>query len=270
MLHEVGSKAQVGAAPSKVSETDLFGITTATMEVFMPSGFTCIIRESTGEDEDLLSRMKDTQDGTAMHNYLANIIIGGDKYPAPVSASTVATWKVRDIYYLLYKARILTHGKEVFFDHTFEDGTSIRVKENLDRYDVDLTKGPDQEIPKGAITPYKDDADYAQAVTASGKKYRFKFLTGQDELKSLTLDTSNLSINDKLRMRDFQLQDAHGKWHVIERFNILSARDTSEIRSKLDKIDPEFMLISDVKHPSKPSKEEVSLFAVPGFFFPQS
>jgi hypothetical protein len=273
MLHEVGKGAQVRGATSNVNETDLFGISYATEEICMPSGFLCTIRESNGEDEDLLSRMKDTQDGTAMHKYLANIITQCEKYPI-ISDKVIATWRVRDIYYLLYRSRLLTHGNEVFFDHTFQDGTSVRMKEYLSVYDVNLNieKPPvfnQAGYDRRKIQPYTIDTDYAQATTSTGKVYRFKLLTGEDEIKSLGLDSMNLSINDKMRLRGFELKDSAGNWRVIERFNVLSARETSEIRATLDRIDPEFMLICELKHPSKPIKEEVSLFAVPGFFFPQ-
>lgn len=244
------------------------------LTITMPSGFKASVRETNGEDEDIVSKLGDNKEGNALYKYLAGIIMVDDK---PVSLEEMLKWKVRDIYYGIMKTRIFTHGSKVVFDHTFESGLTKTFIEDLGFYDWDLSnkeKWPPQLDEEGyderVIQPYRTPGDWAEGETSSKKRFRFKYLTAEDEIKSTGMRVDDLTINDKLRIREFQLFMSTQTWQKIERFNILSSKDMSEIRTTLERVDPEFNFITTFPNPDTGRQEQQTLLAVPGFFFPRA
>lgn len=243
------------------------------LDVVTPEGFSVTIREWNGEDEDAISKLKDNDDGTAVYKFLSGVVIAVNGVKSVLDWKDVAKWKVRTIYYLLYKSRVFTYGTKLAWEHAFENGEKHPFIEDLAKFDWDLgkdhppTKGQEGYSPD-IIQPYKTTTEWVESTTSTQKKYRFKLLTGEDELMNRGLDVTNLSINDKLRIRSFQL-NLNGSWVQVERFNVLRAIETNEIRNKVDELDGEFNLLTTVKTP-KGVTEQISLIATPDFFFPQS
>lgn len=242
--------------------------------ISMPSGFKASVRETNGDDEDIVSKLRDNKEGNALYKYLANIIQVDDK---PVSFEEIIKWKVRDIYYAIMKSRMLSHGNKVVFEHTFE-GTSEEKTfiEDLGFYDWDLggdelpSQLGEEDYDPRIIQPYRHPGDWIESETSSKKKYRFKYLTGELELKTRGMMVDDLSINDKLRLREFQLYMVSGNWQPIMKFNILTSKEMAEIRTTLEKVDPEFTLSCKLPHPQGGRAEEITLLGVPGFFFPRA
>lgn len=257
---------------SNVNETDFMGGAGTTYDITLPSGKSIKMRERNGDDEDVISRTKDARDGMSIPNFLSKLIMN-----EPTPPSTILKWKVRDKYYLLFKERLFTWGNEITFDHKFSDGETYNFTEDLSKFDWDFTD-PNAKAPaKGEkgyeaarILPYDSDKPVMEGRTSSGKNFRMKYLTSELENKSLAKDQDSLSINDKIRIREFELQDAKGNWHRIEVFNMLSARDMQEIRKLLLEKDGDFDLTVEVKHPNKNIIELVSLMNLPDFFFQQA
>ena len=245
----------------------------ATKTIPMPGGFKITIREINGDDEDKLSKLSDSKDGSAMHKFLAGIIIGNSVTPdKKVTEEDIAGWRVRDKYYALYWAVRHSHGDKVTFRHIFEDGTECGFDEDLKKFDWDFTKGTPPKLgEKGydskIIQPYPE-SEFVTGTTSSGKEYRFRYLTGIDELNTLGKNPDELSINEKLRIRGFEAKGAGGTWLALQNFASFSARDMKEIRATLEKEDPEFNLNVQVTHPKTGRKEVASLFSNPDFFFP--
>lgn len=263
-----------------VGETSMFN-EAPRLVITMPSGFKASVRETNGDDEDIVSKLRDNKEGNALYKYLANIILVDDK---PVSLEEIIKWKVRDIYYGIMKTRMFTHGNQVVFEHTFEGGTEKTFIEDLGFYDWDL--GSEEMDEKGKlkkwppqlgepgyderiIQPYRYPGDWVETETSTKKKYRFKYLTGELELKTQGMMMDDLAINDKLRLREFQLYMVTGNWQSIERFNILTSKEMAEIRTTLERVDPEFNLMCRLPHPDGGRAEELTLLGKTGFFFPR-
>ena len=185
-------------------EAAVFGmIDGPVLDVKTPDGFTVTIREWNADDEDAISKLKDNDDGTAVYKFLAGIILYVEGSPVKLTWQDVAKWRVRTIYYLLFKSRIFTYGTKVMWDHKFRDGETVAQVEDLKKYDFDLSKGnPPKKGELGysehVIQPYATTDHWVESQTSTGKKYRWKHRKGEDELATRNMDPNNLSINDKL------------------------------------------------------------------------
>lgn len=256
-----------------VGETSMFD-KAPRLVITMPGGFKASIRETTGEDDDIVSRLGDNKEGTALYKFLQNVILVDDK---PVPFEELLKWKVRDIYYGIMKTRMFTHGSQVVFEHTFSGDITKTFTEDLGFYDWDLSDTqnyPPQLGEEGfdarVIQPYRLAGEWVEGLTKSQKKYRFRYLTAKDEIKTLGIKADDLTINDKLRIREFQIYLDNGSWTTVERFNILTSRDMAEIRTVLDKTDPEFTMITRLTDPTTQAIVELPLLGVTGFFFPRA
>jgi len=252
-----------------MNESEMFG--KPNVETFtLPSNKKVSIRERNGEDEDVLSKLQNNTDGLAFDLFLQAIIIDYDG-KGRLTLDEVRAFRIRDKYYLLYKSRVQSLGKEIEFKHTFQ-GTQepIFFTEDLSIFDADLSKELLGDLRKEQIHPYATNpADNRFSFTiSSGKECRMEYLTSFQESKVLEKETSQLSINEKLRIRSFELKDSNGVWRKIERFNLLLSKEMIEIRKKLEEFDSEFGLLIKIKHPNKGMVEEVSLFLYEDFFFP--
>lgn len=262
-------------APSHVNEMDAFRMG-PTEDVVCPSSMPVTIRERNGDDEDILSKLKDNKSTAAMHKFLAAIIVN-----PKLTFEDVAKMRVKDKYYLMFKSRIQSLGYEVNFDHTFTDGDektkTVNFDEDLSNYDWDFSK-PLTEFPKEndnnffkhRCTHYPDTLmdDTFEFELLSKKKCRMEYLNGLGESKSLKKDTGDLTINDKLIIRNFEVQLENGTWQKVERFSMFTAREMQEIRTKLDQMDKPFDLITEVINPLTGQSEQISLFLKESFFFP--
>ena len=88
-----------------------------TYKVTLPSGQGVEIRESNGEDEEVLSKVAYVKDGTSYYRYLANIIV-----EPRVNHEEVKKWKSTDIYYAMFKSRLISLGSSMEFEYEFADG----------------------------------------------------------------------------------------------------------------------------------------------------
>lgn len=254
-------------ALSDVNENE-FVVNTRTHEVTLPSGKKVTIRERNGNDEDILSNMGDFKDGLAIPKFLSGIIVS-----EPTPASAIQQWGIRDKYYLLLKERILSLGTMLIFTHKFESGSSQTFEEDLSKYDWDynlpVPKYGDKNYNEDRALPYPSSMGFIEGRTSSGKNFRMKYLTGDDEIKTLGMDQRDLSVNKRLTLRNFELQTKTGKWLPIERFDMLTGPEMQEIRDTLDDADGDFSLIVQVKDPNKGVIEETSLMQEPDFFIPR-
>lgn len=234
-------------------------------DVKLPSGKLVRIRETNGNDDDILSQVSENKTLMAPLNFLAGIIVSEEIKPEDLKK-----WKIRDKYYLILKSRIFSLGSEMRFNHTFADGLSVELVEDLARFDWDLTQGnPPAKGEKGykpeVIQPYIGGDSPGEFTLNSGKVVKYDFLTVEGEMANMGRTEDDMSINDRLRLRNFKLK-VDGVFQPIEVFGMFTARDMREIRTHLDKNDPEFSLLVEAKANGK--LEYVSLFQIPDFFFP--
>src|SRR6188768_357975 len=86
-------------------------------EITLPSGRLVRIRETNGDDDEILSTLKDARQGDSVFNFLANIILEDNTKPGkPSTVVDLLDWPVSDRYYLLFKQRIINQGHLLEFD----------------------------------------------------------------------------------------------------------------------------------------------------------
>lgn len=254
---------------SNVNETDFMSPSAETIDILLPNNKLLTLRERNGEDEGILSTVGDYKNGNAIPKFLAALSNGA------LTALDIKQWPIRNKYYAMFKERIANFGSVVEWDHTFADGTIQRVGEELSKFDWDFTKGTppaqgEEGYVAGRIIPYPMGEDRYTGTTSSGKNYRFEYLTGIGEEKTLEVGMDALNLNTKLITRNFEVQVKTGTWMKVERFNIFTGKEMSEIRTTVELVDPDFSLNVYVKHPKGGATEEISLFGVPDFFYPRA
>lgn len=260
----------------EINDQDFFGGNVITEKITLPSGKQISIRERNGEDEEILSNVGYSKDGTSFIRYLAQIIVEPKQ-----TISEINDWRIADKYYALFKSRIQSFGPEMYWNHEFQDGSEAFIEEDLTKYDFDFSKGLENYPKEGSkgynsemIKPYPDfelgkgaSHLYFEFKSASGFDCRMRFLTGNLEKETLGMQENNLNINTKLTLREFEIKKG-SSWVKIERFNFLTSKDMMSIRRALEEHDPEFSLNVKVNSP-KENPELISLFHVKDFFFPR-
>ena len=71
------------------------------LPIKLPSGESVIIREQNGEDDEVISKSKDTLDGSSITKFLKGIIVWYSKYPdVVVDSDMVWNMPLRDRVYI--------------------------------------------------------------------------------------------------------------------------------------------------------------------------
>ena len=238
-----------------------------------PSGFEITIREQTGEDDEVISKMKNNNDGSAINKFVASIIVECSLYPGKkLTANEILKWKVRDKYYTLFKSRMFSLGEELIYKHKCSNincNKESDYEEDLKPYDRDFSL-PEQESKtdfKYQVIPYKNGELTAEFRLSSGKEIKYKYLSGLSEKKLLDFNKEEISKNTELVVREIELLIGD-KWQLIENFKVFSAREMSEIRKHIKENDLPFEAISECQCPFCSTIDQISLMAQPDFFFP--
>jgi len=236
-----------------------------------PSGFDVTIREQNGEDDEIISKMKNSTDGSAVNKFLANIITSHNG--TKVTHEGIILWKNKDKYYTLLKSRIFSLGGTITYKHqcvNLECQKESTFEENLNLYDRDFSKPLEEsEIDfQYQVTPYVNGEKLEEELTlSSGKKIKYKYLNGESEKQLLAANKDEISKNTELLVRGIQWFHEE-KWQLLLNFRSLSSKDMREIRENIKKFDLPFDAVSEVKCPFCQNRDKISLMAQADFFFP--
>lgn len=239
----------------------------------IPSGLEVTIREQNGDDDDVISRLKNNNDGTSINKFIASICLEVEGLPGKPSHNDILKWKNRDKYYVLLKSRIFSLGETLTYNYKCinpDCGKESTFEEDLRLYDRDFSK-PLEETNNGfkyQVQPYLTSSPTVEIDLTSGKKVRYKYLNGLSEKKLLEINKDEISKNTELLVRDMEWFNG-GQWHKLQRFDVFSSKDMMEIRSHITKYDMPFDAVSDCKCPYCQKVANISLLAQPSFFFPQ-
>lgn len=239
----------------------------------VPSGFEVTIREQNGDDDGIISQIKNTADGSAINKFVAAIVLkdGNGKKP---SANDILLWKNKDKYYVLLRSRILSLGAEITYTHICTNNDCKKetpYEENLELYNRDFSLPLEDTKTdfKYQVTEYPNgQQNEVEFALSSGKKIKYKYLNGLSEKKLLALNKDELNKNTELTVRDIQWFTEE-KWQPISNFKFLTAREMSQIRKHIAQNDMPFDAISEVVCPYCKTRAEISLMTQPDFFFPQ-
>lgn len=238
-----------------------------------PSKFEVTIREQTGEDDEIISRLKNASDGSSVNKFAASIIVETSldiKKPTP---NDILKWKNKDKYYTLFKSRIFSLGDTITYKHACSNADCKRendFEEDLLQYDRDFSKDDLTSANdfKYQITPYPNGAESGHEFTiSSGKKLRYLYLNGLSEKELLGMNKDNISKNTELTVRKLEWFN-QDKWLTVTSFKSFSSREMVEIRESIKKNDQPFDAITEAECPYCKTVDKISLMTQPDFFFP--
>lgn len=244
------------------------------LTLFLPSGYRVTIREQNGQDDETLSTITNGKPRDQMDNtnrFIASIIINNGLTDKPyMTLDEVENMRLKDKYYILLKSRMHSLGEEVVFINTCTNCKhEMECTEDLTIYDADLENyKPNPEAYKFAIKPYSvpHDVTHHEFTLSSGKRIRFKYLTGKSEKKTLEYYKSTASKNTDLYIRELSVQ-VGTEWKVLGSMNVFSPKEMAQIRKVVETEDSQFILASEVDCPSCGNQMLIPLNGIADFFF---
>lgn len=241
--------------------------------VTLPDGNIVTIRETNGEDDAVISKTSNMSDGTNIHNFLAGIITKNKakKFEDKTTTSDVASWPVNCIYYLVYKQRLINHGKELKFKTdcpNCNDGIEHEYEDDISGFDNEKTVDSNAG-GTFAIKPYPQGLKRVIELTTSrGKTLKYKILTGELQKVQLDAPSDALNKNTKILIRDLEIYE-NGQWVKVKYFGNFSSKEMREIRENIEINDYSFDPIIIYKCPKCQNSFKKPLFAISSFYWPE-
>lgn len=239
-------------------------------EVHLPSGKIVTIRESNGEDDGILSRVKDASDNANLLNYLSSIIIQDHDTKEKPSAGDILDWLSNDKLYLLFKQRIINIGSEFVLVNTCANDKckeKTQYIEDLSEMDGDLSQK--DYTPKGnQIYKYATGKKKTiEFTTSRNNAFQFDLMTGVLEKKNLDVRDDDRDINAILTARNIRFFSG-GKWIPLFEFRRFPSKEMNELRGYIMKNDKLFEPRVNFACPKCQTPYSAILFNVPVFFYP--
>lgn len=254
------------------------------LDFYQPSGRLIQIRESTAEDEDLLSQQNSSMNnGNAIIAYIASITLMDSELKRRPTMDDIEKWGVKDKYYTLLMSRIHSLGDSIAFEHScsnrkcdFITPPKAPWREDLKRFTQDFSKHTPEQGDEGydknksvyAATAYaKGMQRVISLVLTSGKVLRYNVL---DSIGEKVLTSAN-DLTDKrsiaLIARNLELKVGE-EWASVKTFKMFSSRESVEIWASVEENDKGFIPMADITCPKCGLLEYINLMLTPSFFFP--
>jgi len=242
-----------------------------------PSLFKVTIRETNGEDEANLSRVRDSRDITRLARFLASLIT---EYYNPHTGETtknpgyeeIMAWRLADKYYTIYKSRMFSLGEDLLFTYTFPKAKkSTNLTQDLKEFDRDLSE-PGLTQVENMASPVLFPGDFKRSLTLkSGKILRYTFLNSSGEKNTFEKDINEVSrATEELMCRFLEYyHEPESKWYTVENFRMFSSRDMTEIRSDIKTNDINFQPEVMIMNSDGTLADSVNMLLVPDFFYPE-
>ncbi len=249
-----------------------------TVDFTLPSGKHVTIREQNGDDDDLISNAYQAKNGNHLNMFIAAVVVKTDLTAnGRLTSKDVLNMKVRDKYAILIKSRCFSLGASITFEYDWgsDNGGKVEYTEDLAQYIYndysDLDNFPmigDEDYFEFRIRPYLEQGEEVREFELfSGKKIRYKYLTGVSERKLLELPPQQLTKNAELRIREIE-EFVDNQWHKVESFRYYKAQDMKELRDDVKMYDPDTNLLSELEHPRTGELQAFPIILAPDFFFP--
>lgn len=239
-----------------------------------PSGYSYTIREQNGADDDILSNPSEAKNLMNISRFIAGIVVDTD-YTSNGKLTTDQAHNLPslDRYAILIQSRIHSLGQVLYFTHDWgpDNGGQATYEQDLEEFLFDYSKAPTEEDlnAKPDAIPYypmgkKTEVEF---TTSSGKKLKFKLLTGAAEARVLSLPFDKVTRNVELLVRNLMME-IDGAYHEVKTFQSFSVKDMYEIRQQVAMNDPVFRGTTKIDNPHREGQSEnISLMGIPNFFF---
>lgn len=246
-------------------------------EIYLPSGRVVKIRETNGDDDEILSNREKALTGDSVMTFMANITeFDSEKGDKPLTTD-ILNWPVSDRYYLLFKQRLINQGDILNFGFVCQsencpsqiNGETIQeLEEDLKQFDGDFSKEEYSPINLHQPKRYPNGMQkVVEFTTSSGKYIRYKILTGVLEKKQLAVPVDNHTKNLRLTSRELQYYTGDS-WIIQLNFKAFSSREMSEIRKDVEKNDPLFDPMVRYTCPQCKTPYALPLLSIPSFYWP--
>lgn len=257
------------------------------MAFTLPSGYSCEIREQNGEDEEVLSNPANIKNFMNINEFIAGIVIHTDfTASGKLLVQDVMKLPLLDRAVILINSRIFSLGEELEFNYTWPrlDGSKepkeFTYTQNLKDYlFYDYSQKPSEEEleAKPDAVPYyllEEDKDKPGKIKltdlcftlSSGKEIMWDVATVESEQYLMKLGFDNISRNKDLIARNLRL-NVDGNWERVQNFKLFSVRDMAEMRKEILSVDPTFTGNTEIEDPITHNKTQVSILAMPTFFY---
>lgn len=241
-----------------------------TTQIHLPSGRVVTIKESSGDDEDILSNLEANDDGSAIPNFLSSITTMDSEIKRRPLPEDIMNWGVTDKYALLFKQRIFNYGDSMSFKNICSKESckaETKYTEDLRIFNTDLSNRLAEPVNSNALIVYPNGLNKEiEFVSASGKKFKYSILDGHLEKAALAI-TQNSTKNTLLVTRNFSVLDKED-WIILKHFGSLSAKEAGECRAHVKRNDPQFYPMISYTCPKCGSPYQTPLFSMQDFFYP--
>lgn len=244
-------------------------------ELTTPSGHRVVIRQQTGEDDDILSRGESVMDGSFTANFLSGIIIDSDITPSGrLNKEDVLNLRLADKYFILIASRIFSLGQILHYEYKWPKlPNPISYEEDLGLYIWDYSQPfpnnpSDEDYYEYRIKPTGTKEKIHEFTIKSGKRLRFEYMNGKGERFLINLPPEKQSKNQELLARNLQVW-LNNDWVRIENFKSFKAFEMVEIRKEVFDNDPILEIYTEIENPVT---KEILPFPILGsvdFFFPR-
>ena len=248
------------------------------LSLISPSGHQFIIRQQTGEDDDVLSNAKGTEDGSSSNKFIQGIVVHTDiTTNGKFNSDDARSLKLCDKYFIMVASRIFSIGQILKFEYQWEDmKTLTHYEEDLGlfiwEYGDSSKPYPEVGNPeyfKHRIAPHKFGKDKTRELTLSSEKLvRYTFMNGYGEKYLMGLPLDQQSVNAELRGRGLELKVGKN-WVKVQSFKNFNPIDMMEIRKDVEDNDITTNLISELEHPKTGGKIEFPVVGCTDFFYPR-
>lgn len=239
--------------------------------ITLPTGRVITIRETNGDDDELLSKVGDAQTGDNVYNFLASIITMDKSTGKKPLVEDIMGWPINDKYYVLFKQRIINQGPQLKFPHECSKTSCNHIaeyEEDLDLLDKDLS-APNTGGELGAKRYPNGNKLSIEFELTSGKKLKYKILTGILEKKQLDIAPDEVTKNTRLSIRELEIKGEGGEWKLVTHFGQFSSKEMNEIRNHVNYNDPAFDPITTFSCPKCSQKYVLPILSLPSFYFPE-
>jgi hypothetical protein len=230
-----------------------------TVLVTLPSGREAVIREMTGEDEDLLTNEKLVKAGRAQNMLIGNLLMKLDG-KKPVGQDVMEMWSADRAAVLLH-ARALSFGPALDGKHECQNadcktGIAIHVDDLL--HDL-------------KYVPLEGEPEY-EVTLPSGKAARLRPMRGSDEARMLQARQKGELVTELLfsRIIDIEGIDPNDRNQLRSWLRSAPLRERRVLRESLERHEFGYQTQVDVTCHVCNTEQRVDVMSLTDFFFPGS
>lgn len=240
----------------------------------LPSGRLISIRETNGDDEATLSNLSTAKDnGANLTAFMASIMVNDSTKPEGHIhvASDILDWKTADLYYALFRQRVLEQGADFSFEYECQNPDCKKTstyEEDLNL--IGLESDPSYKVIEGSnlVRVYKNGGNKFVEWNNTKKDLRFQNLTVLLDNASKNISESSTDAHTPIRERRLEWYQ-NNEWKLVTSFKDFTRLEMADIRKMISTHDEQFLPVSKFSCPHCQTNHKVNIMLLPGFYYPE-